>query len=259
MAFSDDELDRYARHIVLREIGGPGQNKLKAANVLMVGAGGLGSPALMYLAAAGVGRIAVVDDDHVSLSNLQRQVIHDTAAVGELKVTSAARAIARINPHVVVEPINARLTADNAESLIAGRTVVLDGSDGFATRRLVNAVCAAARVPLVSAALGTWEGQLTTYRPWEGGPCYACIFPNDPAPGLAPSCAEAGVLGALAGAMGAMQAAEAVKEITGAGQGLSGRLALFDMLAGEYRTIKVKKRLGCPVCGDVVDKAAPDA
>ncbi|MFT6887872.1 MAG: molybdopterin/thiamine biosynthesis adenylyltransferase [Paracoccaceae bacterium] len=250
MAFSDDELDRYARHIVLREIGGPGQKKLKAANVLMVGAGGLGSPALMYLAAAGVGRIAVVDDDHVSLSNLQRQVIHDTAAVGEPKVLSAARAIARINPHVVVEPIQARLTGANAESLIAGRTLVLDGSDGFATRRLVNAVCAVARVPLVSAALGTWEGQLTTYRPWEGGPCYACIFPKDPAPGLAPSCAEAGVLGALAGAMGAMQAAEAVKEITGAGEGLSGRLGLFDMLAGEYRTIKVKKRPGCPVCGE---------
>ena len=249
MAFSDAEIERYARHIVLREIGGPGQAKLKAANVLMVGAGGLGSPALMYLAAAGVGRIAVIDDDRVSLSNLQRQVIHDTGRIGEAKVRSAAAAIARINPEVIVEPIDARLTEANAADLVAGRSVVLDGSDGFATRRLVNAVCCAARVPLVSAALGQWDAQLTTYRPWEGGPCYACVFPHDPAPGLAPSCAEAGVLGALAGALGAMQAAEAIKEITGAGTGLSGRLALFDMLVGENRTIRVKKRPDCPVCG----------
>ncbi|MFT6773715.1 MAG: molybdopterin/thiamine biosynthesis adenylyltransferase [Paracoccaceae bacterium] len=249
MALSDEELDRYARHIVLREIGGQGQARLKAANVLMIGAGGLGAPALMYLAAAGVGHIGVVDDDMVSLSNLQRQVIHDTASVGRPKVDSARQSIARINPNVTVDPINARLTTDNADALIAGRTVVLDGSDSFATRRLVNATCCAHRVPLVSAALGQWDAQLTTYRPWQGGPCYACVFPTDPAPGLAPSCAEAGVLGALAGALGAMQAAEAIKEITGAGDGLSGRLALFDMLAGEYRTIRVKKRPGCPVCG----------
>lgn len=248
MSFSEEELDRYARHIVLREIGGPGQKRLKAANVLCIGAGGLGAPALMYLAAAGVGRIAVADDDVVSLSNLQRQVIHDTARIGDLKVDSAADALARINPGVVVEKIPARLGEENAASLIAGRSLVLDGSDSFATRRLVNRACAAARVPLVSAALGQWEGQLSVFAPWEGGPCWECVFPEDPAAGLAPSCAEAGVLGALAGAMGSLQAAEAVKRIAGAGEGLVGRLALFDLLYGEYRTIKVKKRDGCAAC-----------
>ncbi|MGG7565856.1 HesA/MoeB/ThiF family protein [Rhodovulum sp. DZ06] len=248
MSFSDAELERYARHIVLREIGGPGQKRLKAANVLVVGAGGLGAPALMYLAAAGVGRIAIADDDAVSLSNLQRQVIHDTAAIGRPKVDSAAEALARINPEVEVERIEARVTEDNAAALLDGRTLALDGTDSFATRRLVNRACAAARVPLVSAALGQWEGQLSVFAPWEGGPCWECVFPEDPAPGLVPNCAEAGVLGALAGAMGALQAAEAVKRITGAGEGLVGRLALFDLLGAEYRTIRVKKRDGCACC-----------
>ena len=248
MSFSDAELERYARHIVLREIGGPGQRRLREADVLVIGAGGLGAPALMYLAAAGVGRIAVADDDVVSLSNLQRQVIHDTDRVGRPKVESAAAALARINPEVRVEEIPLRVTEENAAGLIGGRTLVLDGSDSFATRRLVNRVCAAARVPLVSAALGQWEGQLSVFAPWEGGPCWECVFPEDPAPGLAPSCSEAGVLGALAGAMGALQAAEAVKRIAGAGEGLAGRLALFDLLYGEFRTIKVKKRPGCAAC-----------
>ncbi|MEO0680741.1 MAG: molybdopterin-synthase adenylyltransferase MoeB [Pseudomonadota bacterium] len=248
MALSDEELERYARHIVLREIGGPGQRALREANVLVVGAGGLGSPALMYLAAAGVGRLAVVDDDHVSLSNLQRQVLHDTGDVGRAKTDSAAEALARINPGATVETHALRLTADTVDALVEGRTAVLDGSDGFETREIVNAACARARVPLISASLGTWEGQLTTFKPWEGGPCRACVFPQRPAPGLAPSCAEAGVMGALAGVMGSLQASETIKEIAGAGESLAGRLLLWDALSAETRTIRVKARDDCPVC-----------
>ncbi|MEM8906313.1 MAG: ThiF family adenylyltransferase, partial [Bacteroidota bacterium] len=194
MSFSPEELDRYARHIVLHEIGGPGQQRLKAARVLVVGAGGLGSPAILYLAAAGVGHISVVDDDHVSRSNLQRQVLHATAEIGEPKTDSAARAAARINPHVTLQGHKLRLTEANAADLISSHDLVLDGSDNFGTRYLVNRVASETRTPLVFAAIGRWEGQLSTFRPWLGGPCYQCVFPKLPAEGLVPACAEAGVM-----------------------------------------------------------------
>lgn len=249
MSFTDDELDRYARHIVLREIGGPGQRALKEARVLCVGAGGLGSPALFYLAAAGVGTLGIVDDDVVSLSNLQRQILHATERVGAPKTESARAALGAVNPHVRVETHAVRLDAGNADGIVGAYDMVLDGSDSFATRSLVNETCVRLRKPLVAAAIGQWEGQLSTYRPWEGGPCYACIFPEAPASGLAPSCAEAGVLGALAGVMGSLMAVEAVKEIAGAGEGMSGRLMLYDALNAETRTIAVRRDPGCRVCG----------
>jgi len=248
-AFSDDELERYARHIVLREIGGPGQKRLKAARVLVIGAGGLGSPALLYLAAAGVGTLGIIDDDEVSLSNLQRQVIHTTKAVGLPKTDSAMGTLGRVNPEVSVETYTTRLTAENADRLIGLFDLVLDGSDNFDTRYLVSRTAARLRKPLVFAAIGQWEGQLSTFKPWTGGPCYECIFPERPAAGLAPTCAQAGVLGALAGVMGAMQAVEAVKEIVGAGESLSGALLLYDALASEVRKIRVKKRADCAACG----------
>lgn len=251
--FSEDELERYARHIVLHEIGGPGQQRLQAARVLVIGAGGLGSPAILYLAAAGVGTIGIVDDDDVSLSNLQRQVLHGTADIGAPKTESAARAVARINNHVRVEPHRLRLDEANAAGVIGGYDMVIDGSDNFATRYLVNARAAAAQKPLVSAAMGRWEGQLSVFRPWLGGPCYQCVFPEPPEPGLVPACAEAGVLGALPGVMGAMQAAEAVKLITGAGDPLDGRLMLYDALGAGVHTIRLTKRPDCPVCGDGCD------
>ena len=248
MAFSAEELERYARHIVLHEIGGQGQQRLKAARVLVIGAGGLGSPALLYLAAAGVGTLGVVDDDAVTLSNLQRQIIHGSDEIGRPKAESAVRAIARINPHVAAVPHAERLGEDNAEALIGAYDLVLDGSDNFATRYLVNRVAARLRKPLVFAAIGRWEGQISVFRPWLGGPCYECIFPEPPAEGLVPACAEAGVLGAMAGVMGAMQAVEAVKLITGAGRPLDGRLFLYDALDAETRHIRIAKRPACPVC-----------
>jgi adenylyltransferase/sulfurtransferase len=251
MAFSADELERYARHIVLHEIGGPGQQRLKAARVLVIGAGGLGSPAILYLAAAGVGTLGVVDDDAVSLSNLQRQVLHGTGEIGNPKVESADRAVARINPHVSFVPHAVRLTEDTADGIIGAYDLVLDGSDNFATRYLVNRVAARLHKSLVFAALGRWEGQISVFRPWAGGPCYECVFPESPAPGLVPACAEAGVLGAMTGVVGAMQAVEAVKLITGSGASLDGRLMLYDALQAETRTIKLAKRPDCPVCGSL--------
>lgn len=248
MALSDDELDRYARHIVLREIGGPGQARLRAARVLVVGAGGLGAPVLLYLAAAGIGTLGVVDDDTVALSNLQRQVIHTTARVGARKTDSAVAALAELNPHVAVAPHPVRLTSGNAAALVAGYDIVLDGSDSFATRAAVNAACVAARRPLVSAAIGQWEGQLSVFAPHLGGPCYACVFPRAPEPGLAPSCAEAGVMGALAGVMGSLQAAEAIKLIAGAGTPLVGTLLLYDALGAEFHRIGVRPRPLCAIC-----------
>ncbi|MEM6906909.1 MAG: molybdopterin-synthase adenylyltransferase MoeB [Pseudomonadota bacterium] len=256
MSFSGAELDRYARHIVLHEIGGPGQQKLKAAKVLVIGAGGLGSPALMYLAAAGVGTLGVVDDDEVSLSNLQRQILHATAAVGRPKTESARETLARINPHTQLVAHPVRLGPENAAELIGAYDIVLDGSDNFDTRYLVNRHAALARVPLVSAAIGRWEGQLSTFMPWRGGPCYACIFPERPDADQVPTCAEAGVLGALAGVMGALQAAEAVKLIVGAGETLEGRLLLYDALGAEFRTIRLAKDPNCPVCAEIAAAAA---
>jgi molybdopterin/thiamine biosynthesis adenylyltransferase len=249
VTLSPEALERYARHIVLREVGGPGQRRLGAARVLVIGAGGLGSPVLAYLAAAGVGALGVVDDDDVSLSNLQRQVLFDTEDVGAPKVEAAAAAIRRINPHVGVEPIRTRVDAGNAAALIGRYDLVLDGSDNFPTRYGVNAAAVATRRPLVAAAMSQWEGQIGVYDPTRGGPCYACVFPEPPAPGLAPSCAEAGVVGALPGVMGSMMALEAIKLLTGAGEPLRGRLLVFDGLYGETRTIAARPLPGCSVCG----------
>lgn len=247
--FSETELNRYARHIVLREIGGPGQKKLKKAKVLVIGAGGLGSPALLYLAAAGVGIIGVVDDDEVDNSNLQRQVIHQDAGIGMPKVHSAAAAMRAQNPFVEVRPYNRRLIADEAETLIADYDLVLDGTDNFDTRYLVNAACVALGKPLISGALTQWEGQVSVFDPAQDAPCYQCIFPEAPAPGLSPSCAEAGVIGPLPGVIGSIMAMEAVKIIAGAGAVLRGEMLIYDGLYGETRKIGLKRRADCPCCG----------
>jgi molybdopterin/thiamine biosynthesis adenylyltransferase len=249
VSLGPEELERYARHIVLREIGGTGQRRLRDARVLVVGAGGLGSPALLYLAAAGVGTLRVVDDDAVSLSNLHRQILFGDADIGAPKIAVAAAALGRLNPHVTVEAREARLDADNADGLLAGCDAALDGSDSFATRAAVNAACVAAGVPLISGALSQWEGQVSLFDPARGGPCYACVFPEAPAAGLAPSCAEAGVVGALPGVIGSMMALEAVKLIARAGEGLRGRMFLFDGLHAESRRIALRARPGCAVCG----------
>ncbi|MDZ7709071.1 MAG: molybdopterin-synthase adenylyltransferase MoeB [Roseovarius sp.] len=248
--FSEAELDRYARHIVLRELGGPGQKALKQARVLVIGAGGLGSPALLYLAAAGVGTIGVIDDDDVDNSNLQRQVIHRDVDIGSPKVQSAMRAMQAQNPNVVVRPYARRLTPEIAADLFAEYDLILDGTDNFDTRYLVNSTAALQGKPLISGALSQWEGQLSVFDPARGAPCYQCIFPQAPAPGLAPSCAEAGVLGPLPGVVGAMMAVEAIKVITGAGAPLRGEMLIYDALYGETRKIALAARADCPICGD---------
>ncbi|WP_375229831.1 HesA/MoeB/ThiF family protein [Roseobacter sp. S98] len=247
--FTETELNRYARHIVLREIGGPGQKRLKEAKVLVIGAGGLGAPALQYLAAAGVGTIGVVDDDAVENANLQRQVIHKDASIGMPKVFSAQAEMQAQNPFVQVRPYHRRLTEDIAAELFAEYDVVLDGTDNFQTRYLVNETAVAAGIPLISGALSQWEGQLSVFDPAQDAPCYRCIFDEAPAPELAPSCAEAGVIGPLPGVIGAMMAVEAVKLITGAGAPLRGQMLIYDALYGESRQIAVSRRAGCPVCG----------
>ncbi len=248
MSLSDEELDRYARHIVLREVGGAGQLRLKAASVAVVGAGGLGSPCIAYLAAAGVGRLTVIDGDAVALSNLQRQVLHGTPDVGRAKTASARDAVARLNPHVVVETRGVRLDAANAHDLLAGHGVVADGSDSFATRLAVADAAYDLRIPLVSAAVGPFDGQLATFRGWEADkPCYRCLVgaardrPGD-------TCADQGVLGALTGVLGAMQALEVVREIVGFGTSLAGRLLLYDALEARMRTLSLPKDPGCPGC-----------
>ncbi len=247
--FSDSELDRYARHIMLREIGGTGQKALRDARVLVIGAGGLGSPVLLYLAGAGVGTIGVIDDDVVDHTNLQRQIIHTDARIGMAKVQSAEAAMRALNPFITVRPYQRRLTEEIAAALVADYDLVLDGSDNFDTRYLVNRVSAQAGVPLIAAAITQWEGQISLYDPAHGGPCYACVFPVRPAPGLVPTCAEAGVAAPLPGILGAMMAMEAVKQITGAGTGLMGRLVIHDALHAETRSIVVKRQADCPVCG----------
>jgi len=247
--FREVELQRYARHIVLRELGGPGQKRLKEAKVLVIGAGGLGSPALLYLGAAGVGTLGVIDDDSVENTNLQRQVIHMDGAIGTPKVFSAEKTVNAQNPYVTVKPYNRRLTEEIASDLFAEYDVILDGTDSFATRYLANRTAAAQGKPLISGALSQWEGQVSVFDPAKGTPCYQCIFPEAPAPGLAPSCAEAGVLGPLPGVVGAMMAVEAVKVITGAGAALRGEMLIYDALWGETRKIALKRRADCPVCG----------
>ena len=245
---SETELHRFARHIVLREVGGAGQKALKEARVLVVGAGGLGAPALQYLAAAGVGTIGVIDDDTVENANLQRQVIHKDANIGMPKVFSAQAEMEAQNPYVTVLPYHRRLTAEIAADLIGDFDIVLDGSDNFETRYLVNATCVAAGVPLVSGALSQWEGQLSVFDPARGAPCYQCIFDAPPPPELAPSCAEAGVLGPLPGVVGSMMAVETVKLITGAGTPARGQMLIYDALYGENRQIALQPRADCPTC-----------
>ena len=262
---STDELERYARHIVLPEVGGPGQAALRRARVLVVGAGGLGAPVLLYLAAAGIGTIGVVDDDVVSLSNLQRQVIHATPDLGMPKVDSAAAVIHRLNPHVAVESHGTRLTADNALDLIGRYDLVADGSDNFATRYLVADACYFARKPLVTAALGPFDGTLTTIRAHErsgGGepnPTYRCLFPEPPPPGTVPACAEAGILGALAGVVGSMTALEVIREIVGFGEGLVGRLVMLDARAMRFETLRYGWDPANPLTGEnptIIDLSA---
>jgi len=237
------ELERYARHIVLHEVGGPGQAKLKSARVLVIGAGGLGTPVLLYLAAAGVGTLGVVDDDDVSLSNLQRQVIFATDDVGKAKVESVGNAIKSLNPHVSVEPHHVRLTAANALDLIKRYDIVADGSDNFATRYLVSDACYFAKKPLVTAAVGTFDGSLTSIRAHETradgtpNPTYRCLFPEPPPAGTVPACAEAGILGALPGVLGSMMALEVIREIVGFGQGLVGRFVMVDARSMRFETL----------------------
>lgn len=247
--FREAELDRYARHIMLREIGGPGQRKLKNARVLVIGAGGLGSPALLYLAAAGVGTIGVVDDDTVDGSNLQRQIIHADQRIGMPKVFSAETAMRALNPFIEVRPYNRRLTEADAEALFADYDLILDGTDNFDTRYMSNRVAAKLGKPLISGAITQWEGQLSLFHPATGTPCYECVFPTRPAPGMVPSCAEAGVAAPLPGVIGSMMATEAVKHLTGAGETLRGRLMIHDALYAETRVIGIKPRPDCPVCG----------
>jgi adenylyltransferase/sulfurtransferase len=243
MSLSPEELERYARHIVMREVGGPGQQKLKVARVLVVGAGGIGSPALLYLAASGVGTLGVIDDDKVSLSNLQRQVLHDTAGIGSPKTKSAADAIARLNPHVKVETHAARIDASNALDLIARYDVVLDGSDNFATRYLVSDACYLTKRPLVVATLGVFDAALTTIRAHEESadgtpnPTYRCLFPEPPPAGTVPACSEAGILGALAGVAGSLAALEAIRAIVGFGEGLVGRLLMIDARSMRFEAL----------------------
>lgn len=253
---SAEELERYARHIVLREVGGPGQAALRKARVLVVGAGGLGAPVLMYLAAAGVGTLDVVDDDVVSLSNLQRQIIHGTPDVGARKVDSAAARIAALNPHVRVVPHATRINAANALELIGACDLVLDGSDNFSTRYLVADACFLAKKPLITAALGPFDGSLTTIRAHETNaagepnPTYRCLFPEAPPPGTVPACEEAGVMGALAGTLGSMMALEAIREIVGFGEGLVGRLLMIDARAMRFETLRYGRDPGNPLNGD---------
>jgi adenylyltransferase/sulfurtransferase len=251
-----DEIERYARHIVLPEVGGPGQAALKRARVLVIGAGGLGAPVLLYLAAAGVGTLGVIDDDRVALSNLQRQVIHGTPEIGTAKVASAQAAIGRLNPHVAVETHAARFSADNALALVARYDLVADGSDNFSTRYLVSDACFFAGRPLVTAAVGTFDGTLTTIRAHERGrddkpnPTYRCLFPEPPPPGSVPACAEAGILGALTGMLGSMMALEVIREIVGFGEGLVGRLLMLDARSMRFETLAYSWDPSNPLSGE---------
>ncbi len=250
-ALTDHQLERYARHVILDEVGEAGQEKLLASSVLVLGAGGLGSPMLLYLAAAGVGRIGIVDDDSVELSNLQRQIIHGTASLGRTKVASAKSTIAAINPEIKVETHAVRLTAANAAELVAGYDLVADGSDKFATRYLLNDACYFARKPLVSAALLRFDAQLSVFKAYlgPGHPCYRCLFREPPPPDLVPRCEEAGILGAVAGVMGTLQAVEVLKELLGLGDSLDGTLLIYDALRAQFHRIRIAKDPECPTCG----------
>lgn len=250
MSFTEDQVNRYARHIILNEVGGNGQAKLMQSKVLVIGAGGLGSPAILYLAAAGVGTIGVIDDDVVDLSNLQRQVLHSTASVGLSKTDSAKAAVARINPEVELVPHTMRLTAANALELFAQYDLVVDGSDNFPTRFLVADAAHLFATPLVSAAILRFDGQLSTFKSHETGPCYRCLNPAPPGQGQIPTCAQAGVLGAVAGTLGSLQATEVLKELLGIGESLSGWLLIYDALDTTFRKVKLTKDPECPLCGE---------
>ncbi len=247
-SFTSSELDRYARHIVLREVGGAGQRKLKQARILVVGAGGLGAPSLQYLAAMGVGTIGVIDNDDVDNSNLQRQVIHSDARIGMPKVFSAQKSIEAQNPFVSIAPYHRRLDAEIASDLISDYDIVLDGTDDPDTRYLINEVCVQLSKPLISGAISQWEGQVSLFDPANGTPCYRCVFPEKSAAGLAPSCAEAGVVGALPGVVGSIMALEAIKYITGAGETLKNRMMIYDGLYADARVISLHRRDDCPAC-----------
>jgi molybdopterin/thiamine biosynthesis adenylyltransferase len=244
MAFTDAEIERYARHLVLREVGGPGQQKLKAARALIVGAGGLGSPAALYLAAAGIGTLILVDPDAVDLSNLQRQVLYAEADIGRPKAEAGADRLAALNPHIFVAGLNQAFGAANADELVEGVDLVLDGTDDFAVRYEVNAACVRHGKPLISGAIGRWTGQVGIFA---GKPCYRCLVPEIPPE--AETCVAVGVVGALAGVVGSMMALEAIKLVTGAGEPLTGRLLIYDALSAETRTVRVGADPECPVCG----------
>ena len=249
MTFTEDQVRRYARHIILPGIGGDGQRKLMDARVLVIGAGGLGSPAAMYLAAAGVGTIGLVDFDTVELSNLQRQLLHDTADVGRPKVESAGERLADLNPNVDVVPHQTLLSSENAFDILGGYDVVVDGTDNFPVRYLVNDATQMLGKPLVYGSIYQWEGQASVFLPGQGSPCYRCLFPEPPPPGTVPSCAEGGVFGVLPGIIGSVQAVEAIKLILGAGDPLAGKLMIYDALANEFTTVNLRWDPDCPVCG----------
>jgi molybdopterin-synthase adenylyltransferase len=251
MELSEEQFRRYARHLILDEVGEEGQEKLLQSRVLVIGAGGLGSPLLMYLAAAGIGTIGIIDNDRVDITNLQRQIVHATNRIGALKVDSARESLSRINDGIAIETHPMRLDAENAAELIGRYDLVADGSDNFTTRYLLNDVCTELRKPLVAAALSPFEGQLSTFKAYlgDGHPCYRCLFREPPPPGLAPRCEEAGILGAVAGVVGTLQAVEVLKELLGLGDSLDGTLLLYDALRTRFHRIRIAKDSDCPTCG----------
>jgi adenylyltransferase/sulfurtransferase len=249
MTFTEEQIQRYSRHILLPDVGGKGQMKIRKAKVFAVGAGGLGSPAAYYLAAAGVGTIGIADGDVVDLSNLQRQILHHTKDVGRPKVESAAAKLTAINPDVTVKTYRANLTSENVLSLIEEYDLVLDGSDNFATRYLMSDACFFQKKTLISGSIFRFDGQVTTLKPQAGTPCYRCLYPEPPPPGMVPSCQEAGVLGVLAGTVGVLMATEAIKEILGIGTGLEERLLIYDALEMRVREVRTRKDPNCPLCG----------
>jgi molybdopterin-synthase adenylyltransferase len=257
LELSEEQFRRYARHLILDEVGEEGQERLLAARVLVVGAGGLGSPMLLYLAAAGVGTIGIIDNDRVDITNLQRQIVHATRSVGALKVESARDTLAAVNPDVRVEIHPSRLLSDNAEAILGGYDLVADGSDNFATRYLLTDWCFRLAKPLVAAALSPFEGQLSTFRPYLGAghPCYRCLFREAPPPDLVPRCEEAGILGAVAGVLGTLQAVEVLKELLGLGDSLDGILLLYDALRARFHSIRIAKDPECPTCSSVPRQA----
>jgi adenylyltransferase/sulfurtransferase len=249
MQLTDAQIERYSRHIILAEVGGKGQKKLAAAKVLIIGAGGLGSPAALYLAAAGIGTLGLIDGDVVDLSNLQRQILHTTQRIGVAKVQSGRETVTALNPDVTVKTYRENISAENIMSLLTDYDLILDGSDNFSTRFLVNDACYFAKKTLISGSIFRFEGQLTTIKPHEGYPCYRCLYPEPPPAGLVPNCQEAGVLGVLAGTIGVLQANEAVKEILGIGETLADRLLIYDALDMKFRKVSRPKASDCPLCG----------